>query len=111
MKSKITILIMALFLAVNVQAAKVKSVIKTSIVCNTCKNMIESALKKQKGINSVKADITTAKVKVVYDDAAISLSTIEDIIVKLGYDANDKKKDEEGFNKLPKCCKSKEGNH
>lgn len=111
MKTKISILMMMLFLIGNIQAAKVKAVIKTSIVCHTCKDMIESALKDQKGISSVKADVTTAKVKVVFDDAAISLGAIEDIIVNLGYDANNKKKNEEGFNKLPKCCKSKEGNH
>lgn len=111
MRSKMSMLMVMMLLTISMQAAKVKSVIKTSIVCNTCKEMVETALKDQKGVSSVKADVTTAKVKVVFDDAVISLSAIEDIIANLGYDANNKKKNMESFNKLPKCCKSKEGNH
>ena len=108
---KTIVLLIATFFLSNAEAAKVKASIKASIICHSCKNLIESELKNKKGIISVKVDVTSKKVKVVFEDTETSLSAIEDMIVNLGYDANNKKKNMKGFEKLPKCCQTDTGNH
>ena len=52
------------------------------------------------------------KVKVKYDPNQITPEQIRQVISKTGYDADNVKKDEEGFNKLPACCqRPMEGDH
>lgn len=108
---KTIFLLLSIFIIVDCNATKVKASIKASIVCNSCKNLIETELKNKKGIISVKVDVTSKKVKVVFEDTETSLSAIEDMIVNLGYDANTKKKSLIGFEKLPKCCQIDAGHH
>lgn len=92
-------------------AAKVKTNIKASIVCGTCKGIIEKGLKEKKGIISVKVDVTSKKVKVMYEDTQTSLAEIEDMITALGYSANGKPANPDAFKNLPHCCKDESAVH
>lgn len=99
----ITFLISA-FLMFNSFVIPQKTVIKTSANCKMCKQRIESNLKNITGIISSKLDITSQKLKVVYDDKVITPEEIETAISLLGYDANTKLADKEAHDALPNCC-------
>ena len=85
----------------------VKSVvIHTSATCDECKVIIESALKKVKGVKKSNLDLVTKDVTVSYADWKTNPETLRKAISMAGYDADDVKADQEAHDNLPKCCKS-----
>ncbi len=86
--------------------------IQTSAICGSCKNRIEAALKATEGVEEAMLNLNTKKVKVKYNPAKVSENQIRLVIVNSGYDADDMKKDEAAFHKLPMCCqKPMPGDH
>lgn len=81
-----------------------KSEIKTSAVCEHCKEIIEGRLSKVEGIKSSNLDLEKNIINVEYDTNVISLQEIKKIISDTGYDADEVKKNKRAFKKLPKCC-------
>lgn len=81
-------------------------VILTSAVCEECKERIEKELNYTKGIVFAELDVDTKKVTVKYKTKTISAEGVKKVINDLGYDADSSKRNEEAFNKLPKCCQS-----
>ncbi len=79
--------------------------IKTSAVCEMCKERIEKGLKKIEGIISASLNVETKIVSVEFDSTKITLDEIRKGITKLGYDADDLKRDPKAYKKLPKCCR------
>ncbi|MFN3307362.1 MAG: heavy-metal-associated domain-containing protein [Candidatus Kapaibacteriota bacterium] len=82
-----------------------KAEIKTSAVCEMCKERIEKGLKKKEGIISLNLDVDTKILSLEYDSTKITLDEIRKSITKLGYDADDLKRDPKAYKKLPKCCR------
>jgi copper chaperone CopZ len=64
-------------------------IIQTNGHCETCKNKIENELAFEKGIKEVVYDLSTSKVKVVYNPKKTNPDQIRRFIAKLGYDADD----------------------
>lgn len=83
-------------------------VIKTSTVCDMCKERIERDLVFEAGVKVVKVDIEQNTITVKYRTDKTNPETIKKAITKLGYWADEMPSDEAAFNKLPDCCK-KEG--
>jgi len=81
------------------------SEIKTSAVCEMCKERIEKNLKKVKGIISADLNVDTKILKVEFDSSKISLDEIKQRVSKIGYDADEVKRDPKAYKKLPKCCR------
>jgi copper chaperone CopZ len=90
--------------------ASSKAVIKTSAQCGMCKEAIEGALAGVAGIESAVLDVTTKKLKVKYDESAITLDDIRTIVSKTGYDADEVPADPKAYAALPRCCQ-KDGGH
>lgn len=78
-----------------------------SIVCGSCVTRIEKALKKVDGVTDYKVDLDGKTATVNFDNTLTSVSALETVITKIGYDANDKKADQDAYDKLPKCCQGK----
>jgi Cu+-exporting ATPase len=57
--------------------------------CASCAANIEHALRKEKGVISTAVNFASEKADVEFDDQQISLEKIEEIIKKLGYDAEE----------------------
>lgn len=115
-KSFLSAFLLIGLLAVAIKAeAKPKSetvTIKTSAICGSCKNRIEKVLKATAGVEEAVLNVNNKKVKVKYDPSQITADQIRQVIAKTGYDADDVKKDEAAFNKLPTCCqRPMEGDH
>lgn len=85
-------------------------VIKSSTVCETCKETIEKNLTFEKGVKEVLVDYEKKEVKVVYRPDKTSPEKIKLALTKLGYDADEMKADPKAKAKLPACCQ-KEVHH
>lgn len=80
--------------------------ILTSSVCDDCKERIEKELNYTKGVVYSELDVATKQVTIKYKTKIVSEQELKQVISNLGYDAGDLKRNEDAFNKLPKCCQS-----
>jgi len=106
-KLAIIISLMIFSFASNAQNKKVE--IKTSAICDMCKNTIERDLAFEKGVESAELDVDTKIVTVEFNTKKTSSDKIRTRITKVGYNADDKKRDTKAYAKLPKCCQ--DGGH
>ena len=81
--------------------------IQTNAVCGMCKDRIESTIGALDGVQSVRLDLTTKKVKIKYDEAKQSEASLRLAISKIGYAAADVAPDADAQAALPGCCKAK----
>lgn len=80
--------------------------IKTSAICEMCKERIEKNLALTKGIE--KSDLNLedqSNITVVYNPDKIDLAKIKQVIAESGYDADEIKAIKKSYEKLPYCCK------
>lgn len=86
--------------------------IKTSAMCESCKNRLESRLGKLAGISSVHLDIASKMLTVIYDPKDLNQEKLEEKITEIGYDANTKIAKKSAYKRLPACCrKDYQGTH
>jgi periplasmic mercuric ion binding protein len=85
--------------------------IKTSAVCNMCKDRIEQGLAYEKGIKDVSLDVETKVATIRYNPKKTSPEEIRKAISKLGYDADEVPADKVAYEKLPPCCKKDAPKH
>jgi periplasmic mercuric ion binding protein len=90
--------------SINLYAQTDTIIIKTSAICDECKERIEHDLSFEKGVKSAKLDLETKMVTVVYNSDKTSPAKIAEAITKIGYDADSLKADAKAFKKLPECC-------
>lgn len=62
-----------------------------TLSCPSCIKKIETALKKQSGVNEVKVLFNASKVKADFDETTITVECLEETITKLGYPVLNKK--------------------
>lgn len=111
MKTNLTALLSALLLVFGMTAwtfaeEKDKEVkIKTSAICEMCKERIERNLSFEKGVKEAVLDVESKVVTVKYNPKKTDVSKIKANITKTGYDADELTANAEGYNKLPSCCK------
>ncbi len=83
--------------------------IKTPTVqCESCKERIESYLKREEGVQKAVVDIKKKTTKVTFVSERTNIENVKTAIANAGYDADDVTADEEAYKKLPKCCKKPE---
>ena len=81
--------------------------IKTSAICEMCKERIEKKLAFTKGVTDVNLDVESKDkvVTVMFNPKKISVDKIKKAIAEVGYDADEVTADAAGYDKLPGCCK------
>ena len=79
--------------------------------CNMCVANIENALNGIDGILKYKVELETYRVKVKYNTDKLSLQSIEQLISKAGYQANNSPADVDAYNKLAMCCRLPKDRH
>jgi mercuric ion binding protein len=102
---RLILLILATAITSLVNAQTDTLVVKTSVICEECKERIEHDLSFEKGVKSNIVNLDTKEVTVVYNSAKTDPQKIRLAITKIGYDADTLKADEKAFNKLPLCCR------
>ncbi|MFM2305896.1 MAG: hypothetical protein RLZZ367_565 [Bacteroidota bacterium] len=80
--------------------------IKTSAICGSCKARLEKAVKAVDGVEEALLNLNNKKMKIKYDPAKTSPERLREVISATGYDADDVKKNEQAFGKLPQCCQT-----
>ena len=105
---KITLILVMIGIAARAQNASDTVRIQTSAICDQCKDRIENDLSFEKGVKTVKLDLESKIVTVIYNPRKTDVQKIREAITKIGYDADTLKADLKSFNKLPQCCKHEE---
>ncbi len=105
---KFMIVCMALILASGCESKHdlATTVIKAnSMVCGSCAKNVQKAVARVEGVKEVNVDIKTKTVQVSFLPAKTDVGMIESAITGAGYDANERKRDKEAYEKLDACCK------
>jgi copper chaperone CopZ len=79
-----------------------------SIVCNMCVTKVKKVLNSITGVIQSEVSFDQKKAFVLLNTSSTDVDKIENMITSAGYDANNKKADEEAYNNLPECCKKVE---
>ncbi len=105
MKNRIAIAFVMFTLTSFAQKKVQEVVIQTTAECGSCKERIESKLNYTKGIKFAELDVPSRELTVNFKATTISLKEIKEIVVALGYDADDIKANPQAYQALPACCK------
>ena len=84
---------------------KIDEILIPTAQCNMCVANIENTLNGIDGIIKYKVELETYRVKVKYNTDKLSLQSIEQLISKSGYQANNLPADIAAYNKLAMCCR------
>ncbi|GAA0740123.1 heavy-metal-associated domain-containing protein [Gaetbulibacter jejuensis] len=102
------IVVLATFLMATVTFAQNKNA-KVSLevdgVCMMCKDRIEKACIKTKGVKSAIWNVETHELRLIYNEGKTSLDDIKKNIVAVGHDLKDMKATDEAYNSVHPCCK------
>lgn len=108
MKNVLMVVFAVIFVQfVNAQEKKAKYetvVIQTSAECGDCEERIEGLLNYTKGVKYSELDVESKNLTVKFQPAKITMETIKQKLVELGYDADEMKANPEAQKKLPSCC-------
>jgi cation transport ATPase len=102
------IIILALVLVSTVSFAQNKNArasIEVDGVCMMCKQRIEKASLKTKGVKSAVWDVKTHELKLIFDERKTNLETIQNKIVSVGHDTKTLKATDEAYETVHPCCK------
>ncbi len=83
--------------------------IKTSAICEMCKEAIEYDLAFEKGVKSAVLNLDNKVVTVVYNEKRTAPEVIRKRITMVGYHADSLARNADAYDKLPECCK--DGSH
>ncbi len=76
-----------------------------SIVCKSCVKTVSTAIYRVEGVKEVNIDLKAKTAEVKFVPVQTNLETIEQAITEAGYNANDKKRNSDAYDKLDACCK------
>ena len=83
--------------------------IKTSAVCDMCKETMEEAMSYEKGVKSSSLDVDSKILTVTYHPKKTDSNKIRVAVTKSGYDADDLPSDPKAYENLHSCCKKDAG--
>ncbi|MBR9758006.1 MAG: cation transporter [Algicola sp.] len=102
------IVIIAIFLMTTVsftQNKNAKASFEVDGVCMMCKDRIEKACIKTKGVKSAIWDVETHQLSLIYNEGKTNLNDIKKNILAVGHDLTDIKATDEAYNSVHPCCK------
>ena len=97
-----TLLITTVTFAQNKNA---KASMEVDGVCGMCKERIEKAAVRTKGVKSAVWNIETHELRLIYDERKTNLKTISQKLADVGHDTKEIKATEEAYNSVHPCCK------
>ncbi len=109
---KIKVLILTLLISTTYLFAQNDTArIKTSAVCEMCKERIEHDLNFEKGVKSSTLDVDTKVVTIIFNPQKTNLNKLRKAVTLIGYDADDMPADDKAYKKLHYCCKKDSHNN
>ena len=98
-------LVMILGLTTYAQNKNAKASIEVDGVCMMCKERIEKASIKTKGVKSAVWNVETHELSLIYDERKTDLATIQKNIVAVGHDTKEIKATDEAYSTVHPCCR------
>ncbi|WP_111708785.1 heavy-metal-associated domain-containing protein [Lutibacter citreus] len=74
-------------------------------VCLMCKERIEKACIKTKGVKSAVWNVKTHELSLIFDERKTDVKSIKNSVANVGHDMKDLKASDEAYNGLHNCCK------
>lgn len=109
LSKKILLIIAILFIGVSTQAQKknknAKITFEVNGICEMCKDRIEKAVLKTKGVKFCSWSIETHQLSLIMDERKVDELTIHKNIAAVGHDTKKVKATDEAYNNLHGCCK------
>ncbi len=103
------ILVVTLMVAAVTQAQKLKKSAKLTIevdgVCMMCKERIEKAALKTKGVKFALWNVKTHMLSLIIDERKTNKKLIQQNIAALGHDTKDVKATKEAYESVDPCCR------
>ena len=103
--TKFTILLLMISSIGYAQNKNAKATIEVDGVCMMCKNRIEKACLKTKGVKSAVWNVETHNLSLIYDERKVNLETINSKIASVGHDTKTLKATDKAYDGLHTCCK------
>jgi len=108
MKNLIVIIALLIGTIVSAQNKNERATIDVDGVCMMCKERIEKACIKTKGVKSAFWHPKTHELKLIFDARKTNLDSIKKSIAAVGHDTKTLKASPEVYNSLHSCCKYRE---
>src|SRR5690606_7671381 len=104
---KIVALALFLFMGLTTMAQNknAKATIEVDGVCGMCKNRIEKACFKTKGVKSAIWDVKSHELQLIYNEEKTNLNEIHKNIAAVGHDTEHLKASDEAYASIHGCCK------
>jgi cation transport ATPase len=103
-KTLIIITVLLVSLTTYAQNKNAKTVIEVDGVCGMCKERIEKASIRTKGVKSAVWSIETHQLSLIFDERKTNVKTISENIAKVGHDTKMVKATEEQYHSVHDCC-------
>ena len=87
------------------QNKNARASIEVDGVCLMCKDRIEKACIKTKGVKSAVWNVETHELRLIFDERKTNLEVIQQNIAAVGHDTKAIKATEEAYNSVHACCK------
>jgi cation transport ATPase len=105
MKNIIYVFILLIGITSFAQDKNARATMEVDGVCLMCKDRIEKACIKTKGVKSAVWNVQTHELSLIYDARKTNIETITENIVAVGHDTKDLKATDEAYNSVHPCCK------
>jgi len=112
MKQYFLILALMLFsVGLSAQEKNKKLTFEVDGVCAMCKNRIEKAALKVKGVKFAAWDISNHELSLVIDENKTNVMEIKSAVASVGHDTKELKAPQEAYDKIDPCCKYRDPNN
>ncbi len=105
MKKVLLIITVILSSASFAQNKNAKASMEVDGVCGMCKERIEKAAIRTKGVKSAVWNVDTHELKLIYDERKTDLKTIAQKVANVGHDTKEIKATDKAYNSVHACCK------
>jgi len=105
MKKLITLTVMLIGILAYSQNKNARQTIEVDGVCMMCKERIEKAAIRTKGVKSAVWNVKTHELKLIFDERKTDLKTIAQKLADAGHDTKFVTAPDEAYAKVDPCCK------
>jgi len=105
MKKILFIISMLIGLTAFSQDKNARASLEVDGVCLMCKERIEKASIRTKGVKSAVWNVETHELKLIYDEHKTDLKTIQENIIAVGHDTQEMTATDEAYNSVHSCCR------
>lgn len=105
MKKLVTLSILLFGIIAFSQNKNARSTMEVDGVCGMCKERIEKAATRTKGVKSAVWSIESHELKLIYDARKTNVKDISKSLAAVGHDTKEIKATEEAYNSVHPCCR------